>query len=349
MKSLKLKNKTVKIVIIIVLLVIVAYFGYIIYGNYFNSRKKKESFTGVDYPDLTVEMETALNDAVNLCFTIDQEPTSIKSYFPSENFGNISSQVYQKIRELSMPALVLIAQNLRLNLIDYACGNMPTDTLFLINQYYLVKVVKSLVSLLRDIRNFPPMLYQDEMLVQQVNCIRKTILPLNDPNIINEYSLDYNNITLDSTYSSNIFSSQILDLVFSLVNGDSMDKCSGVDLNQVEDIIQQYKIFDYNNNQLTDRTCKIAKLDPTVPIDNSSLQSNNTEILPNFISDVPFNDQQMSMNSPPLYDVPFNDPNMMNLPPLHNVSGSSQQLPGNINLINSKGPNNFFLPNIIMS
>jgi hypothetical protein len=361
--NLKKINVNVVIGILLILLII-----YILYN------KKQEVF--VNYPNLSSipKLEEKLEELVIISFDreYEPEPGKIASYLNlTKEFLDLHGQeVYGKLEELILPALDLSVRILRTHLIDFGCSNSngnPLDAYYT----YFMKTIKSLMTLHREIyeissgnSQLQALNYTDEQLNIQIQCILKKNLSFDDPKILSNPIILTNESTAiaDPTSSSYNFSIQLLDFIIKFVKGQSSDQCVGVDMNQKVNKLSTY--IDLNGDE---KTCN----QPTpTPVSNSTVSSSVAATLsPTPTSNSTVSSSVAATLSPtPTSNSTVSSSVAATLSPTRssgttvtgfdssvfggsysNVTPAPNNLPPGINLTNSQGPNNFFLPNIRIS
>ncbi len=306
-------NINLVIGILLVLLII-----YIIYN------KKQEVFTG-NFPNLTAELETQLDQVVGSCFDEVQEPLLISTFLTKDMLTNpiIKEEIMLKLDELILFPLYTLSKLFRITIIDFKCGNSNGDSTLNNTVKYLLKVVKSITIVFREILDMssdtplPSLTFNDEVLLNQIACIRKKYLPYDDTKILNEYNL--NNLEIDQTSSAYTFTTKLYEFILKLASNQPTEECLNVDMTQESNVLPSYTYFDGSQ-----RTCNISTPSPsTTPSASPS-------------------------PSTPLLTVPGYEANIFGTS-YSNVTPAPNNLPRSINLINSQGPNNFFLPNIRIS
>ena len=356
---------SINVVIGILLVLVIIYILY---------NKKQEVFTGI-YPNLTVELELELNNAVNLSLEPDQEPISIASVLTKDFLDDSTKkqEIYDKLKELILPNLYYISRAMRIYAIDYKCGNAENDQILMNQMVYLVKIITSLTSVYREIysisignTSISPLNLDDTTFFNQIICIRKTYLPFDDPKILNEY--DLNNYDMDITSASYTFSIKILEFIIALANEQPTDYCLNVDMTKESNVLQSYIYFDGS-----ERKCNPATTPPTIAATLSSPTIAATLPPPTVAATLPPSgpatlSPTIVATLPPTVAATLPPTVAATLPPTRtsgttvtgydssifgssysNVTPAPNNLPRGINLINSQGPNNFFLPNIRIS
>jgi hypothetical protein len=292
---INIKKININCVIGILLILVIIYILY---------NKKQEVFTG-NYPNLSLidGLEAQLDELVLSCFEELQEPISVAPFLTKELLTNtvISEEISLKLFELISLPLYMVVKVFRIRIIDFKCGNSEGETFLNKTLEYLLKIVKSLTIVFREILDIssdntttlPPLNFDDNELIRQIGCLRKKYLPYDDNKILNEY--DFNNLEIDQTSSAYTFTTKLYEFIMKLSLNQSSDECLGVDLTEESNVLSSYIYTDGS-----ERTCN-SKSSPTTP------------------------------TIPTIPNAPTNN------------------LPNGINLINSQGPNNFFLPNIRIS
>jgi hypothetical protein len=230
------------------------------------------------------------------------------------------------------------------------------------------------------------LIYTDEQLMTQIKCILKKNLSFDDPKILSNPIIltDESTAIVDPTSSSYNFSIQLLDFIIKFVKGQSSDQCVGVDMNQKVNKLSTY--IDLNGDE---KTCNQPTPTPTssvaatllpTPTSNTTVSST---LLPTPTSNVaatllPTPTSNTTVSST-LLPTPTSNVAATLLPTptsnvaatlsptrssgttvtgydssvfggsYSNVTPAPNNLPPGINLTNSQGPNNFFLPNIRIS
>jgi hypothetical protein len=361
----KIINLNVVIGILLILVII-----YILYN------KKQEVFSV--NPTLSPEEElkalyTALDELVASCFDKLQEPLKVSEMLDKDILTTYSQEIYTKLDELILPALYYVVKVLKITAIDFNCGNSEDDSHLINTLEYLLKIVKSLAIVFNEIldisydntTSLPPLKFEDDMeLIKQIACLRKKNLPYDDT-ILDQYNLY--NIEVNEKSSIYTFSIKLLEFIHKLASGIPAEECLDVDLTQKSDLPSKYIYFDG-----VERQCNPSIEPPngsaTLPPNGSAtLPPNGSATLPpNGSATLPPNG---SATLPSTIGSTFASNGSATLQPTNRSSdttltgydsgifGSSysnvkpvpNNLPRGINLINSQGPNNFFLPNIRIS
>ncbi len=234
--------------------------------------RKKKNFSETF---LTSELETQLSDVIVSCFTIDQEPQSVASFLTKEMINDpvIKEEIYKKLEELILPALYSLTKIFRIVTIDFYCGNSEGDTFFNYMVEYLLKCIKSVVIVFREILDISsnvtlqPLIFNDSELIQQIRCLRKKYLPYDDPKILNEY--DLNNEQVDQTSSAYTFSTKLLEFSIKLASNTSTDECLNVDLTQDSNILSSYIYIDGSQRTCNSTTPLATTSSPTIAATSS--------------------------------------------------------------------------------
>jgi hypothetical protein len=327
--NLKKINVNVVIGILLILLII-----YILYN------KKQEVFT-VNYPNLTSipGLEVQLIEVVLSCFKELEEPKSLKQVLKKEFIDLYAPEVYGKLEELILPELDLGIRIMRIFIMDYSCGNSDEtqgDAYIL----YFLKTIKSLMSVYREIyeissepTTLEPLIYDDLELLNQFLCIVKKNLLFDDPKISSKPIIltDESTYVADPTSSSYTCSIQLLEFITKFVKGQSTDQCLNIDINQKSNILSTY--IDLLG---IEKKCNGPETSPPPP-------SNGSETSPPPPTTVQTNPP------PPSSRVTVTGYDSSVASNYSNVTPVPNNLPRGINLTNSQGPNNFFLPNIRIS
>jgi len=346
--NLKKINFNVVIGILLILVII-----YILYN------KKQEIF--IINPTLSPKelLDQKLEELVAICFDVSQEPdpktieTDLK--LTNEFLTANSKEVYDKLDELILPALYSVSKLLKITAIDLNCGNSEDDSSLNNTVGYLLKIVKSLAIVFHEIldilydknTSLPSLNFDDMELVKQIDCLRKKNLPYDDT-ILNEYDLD--NTEVNENSSLYTFSIKLLEFIYKIASGIPPEECLDVDLTQKSNLPSKYIYFDGVERQCNPPT-EPPTISPTLPPTGSATLSptGSTTLPPTGLATL--SPTGLATLSPTLssdttltgYDSGIFGSSYSNITPAPN------NLPRGINLINSQGPNNFFLPNIRIS
>jgi hypothetical protein len=355
-------NINVVIGILLVLVII-----YIVYN------KKQEVFTG-SYPNLTPELEAQLDEVIGSCFDEMLEPISVSEFLTKELLTNptIKDQILLKIGDLIEQPLYGVSKTLRIIAIHYKCGNSNDDTILTNTIMYLIKVVKSLTIVFREIYDIasdtplPTLTFDDEQLFTQIACLRKKYLTYDDPKILTEYDLE--NFTIDQTSSAYTFTIKLYEFIIRLAVNQSTDECLNVDITQPSNTLESYTYFDGST-----KTCNTPSPSPSQTSSGSTPSQTSSGSTPSQTSSGSTPSQTSSGASPSQTSsgaspsqtssgaTPSASPSQTSSGSRQTVIGYSPNIFGssysnvtpapfslhpNINLVNATGPNNFFLPNI---
>jgi hypothetical protein len=344
-------NIVIAILIIIVIVLVVLHYRKKYVSEKFEispSPTPESSPSSLPSTVLTSQLQNYLEENIPLCFTNDREPIDILPFLTPENYTyggnsiNFKSIINEMFR-ISLNSSINYFVTVIGPLLDGLCNNNPEAMNIFIQSY--LKIVKSLSSLVNRFVNLTfsslglittglvPIKTDDETIKQQLNCIRIKYLNLNDVRLAdlnaiipnsNSFNITNPNLETDKLF---LFCANIVYISFLVGVNEQLLFCDNVNLNQSEYIIDRYKSLDN-----TIKTCLNRVYNPQLP---------TTTTAPN----PPIHNSLNSRNTTP--SIPFSTENHGS-----SLSGIDQGFSygfasvGDITLIDSVGPNNFFQPNI---
>lgn len=337
-------NFTVVIGILLILVII-----YIIYN------KKHEVFTG-NYPNLSADLEVKLEELVTSCFDEQQQPLLVSEILDKDMLTNpiIKEEIFVKLEDLILPSLYAKANLLRIIAIDNKCGNSnDEDALLNSTAGHLLKIIQSLIIVFREILeityenlNLPPLNFEDDKLITQIQCLIKKYLPLNDDTINIVY--DLNNIEVVKTTPAFIFSIELITFSINFASNMPTDECLNVDILTPSVLPKDYIYLDGLRRICNSQPTNVPTNSPTIPPTNPpTIPPTDPSTIPPATGSPPTGPATLPPNRTSGTTVTGYDSSVASN--YSNVTPAPNNLPRGINLINSQGPNNFFLPNIRIS
>ena len=401
-----------------------------------NKNKKHEQFVAPETSppapvSISDELLNALRDNVALCFTPDQEPGDLSPYITADEMIDDSpfeEQFVAQLYGIFLYGIVNLKSDPTTNnpygligfvkekiqiLLDGLC-TIGAGSMDVFNRSML-KVVKSFLKIQNNLIKIktgvePVIDVDDNYILQQLSCLRKSYLPLNDPNLLLDFD-PYNFESLDMDViialgPIGMYSIGILSLIGNIGN-NVVDNgyCIDVNLDQPENIISDIIGLDGVEKKCNNTTYNppvqpvyttspvqpVYSTSPAQPVDTGRLaQPVDTGRLAQPVDTTsPAQPVYTTRPAQPVDTAPFVQPVYTTRPaqpvdttrpvqqvdttytfdPTHTfdptalmhtlpfslfdspfISSPSQFQPvqsnGDITLVNSRGPNNFFLPKI---
>jgi hypothetical protein len=268
---LKLSDNINIFVTIILLICIIILFKYYTKNDYFTS-------------NITTKMINTLDIDISLCFlandNIDFSITKLLSY---EFLKNNQNEFLDKMKEILLPALILMTRYVRLFSLDFICKNSKSSDKILRISSLFFKQIKLLIKLYNNIFTIASNYtlqepqYDETELFKQLVCITNSKIQLNDQNILSDYdSITYpesiSSQVLD-TYSIYKYAQEIHNLILNVSQNKPIDYCSNIDLTLPKELIPVYRMYPDGDA----RSCKsefFPKKSPTnTPVVDKSYQA----------------------------------------------------------------------------
>ncbi len=261
MELYKYKNIIAIIIIFLVICVL-----------YYYTKKQTDYF----YSDITSEMEVAIEDDLVNCFNITVDDRfKLVNYLNSEFVTKNEIELLKKIKDITVPALIIMVRFIRLYSLDFVCKNETTNARIVRLSDLFFKQIKSLIKYHHAIfrvgnYNIGDLNFSDDVLFKDIVCLTKNKLLLDDQSILSDYdSIEYpDSISsqLLNTYPLYIYTQEIYNLIIKYAKKETTNYCSGVDLKTPKSLIPVYRMYPEGNV----KQCNEQKYPKPMPTTSSS-------------------------------------------------------------------------------
>ena len=338
---MKFENLNNYIIILLIIVIIIILFYY---------KKSNDNFS-----DITSEMMIKIDSDLAKCFDITENENFELLQLLNYNFlQKNQTELLEKIKEITMQGLTLMTRYLRLYSLDFMCKNQNNSEIITNLHSLFAKQIKSLIIFhyrifrISSNNTMQPLMYNNTKLLEEIKCIMHTKLSFNEQNILKDFDyIEFPETNNTENYSITGFTEEIYNLIIKKSKNQESNYCENVNINQSKPLIPLYRMHPLGEL----KQCKTSVY-PEATSATTQPNTSNRYTTPSTF----YYDDDPALSAP--FYVPFQQTPSPNPLPTTNQNRNNEgnnskayiafPFYKNINLENTTGYNNFFLPNIMV-